>query len=98
VLASHMSGAGQECPGYVADIGAVLIQPDALDQFPALFLGQARIRADGADFRAIEARLDAFDRGVTVVAGGRRVGAEHGFQTTHERFSCDRDAYPRMQD
>lgn len=43
----------------IADVGAVLVQADALGQFRHHVLGQAGVRAGGAGLGAFEAGLDA---------------------------------------
>src|SRR5206468_1603505 len=56
-----VAGACEQLTSDVADIGAVLVQPNALCERGAGFFRQARVRADRADFRAIKTSFNASD-------------------------------------
>src|SRR5699024_10350330 len=51
---------GQDSAGRLADVGAILVQADALGQLRHLVLGQAGVRAGGTGLGALEAGLGAF--------------------------------------
>lgn len=50
---------GEHPPGRRANIGAVLVEPNATPQHRHIALGQAGIGAGGADLRTLEAGCDA---------------------------------------
>ena len=64
--------------GGKADIGAILVQPDALAKLRHHVLGEAGIGAGNAGLCAVEARLDAGDQQVIGAALHLRVGLDHG--------------------
>ena len=61
-----------------ADIGTILVQPDALAKLIHHGLAQAGIGAGDAGLGAVEAGLDAGDQGLVRFAVRMRVGFDHG--------------------
>src|SRR5699024_3267921 len=69
---------GQYSAGGLADVGAVLVQANALGQIRHHVLGQAGVRAGGTGLSALEAGLDAFGELLLVDhAEVLRVGLKH---------------------
>ena len=69
---------GQDPTGDLADVGAVLVQANALGQLRHHVFGQAGVRAGGAGLGALEAGLDACGE-LLLVDGAEvlRVGLKH---------------------
>ncbi|MDP3493043.1 MAG: hypothetical protein Q8R82_08000 [Hyphomonadaceae bacterium] len=73
-----------DCSCCSADIGAVEVEPDALDQrLNVVFLGEAGIGADRTDLRTIQAFLDTLNQAVVRAAFDVGMRADH-FAYVHQ--------------
>jgi hypothetical protein len=78
--------------GGCADIGAILVETNAADQWLNVVFAQTRISAGCAELGAVEAGIDALKHGLEVHVLLSRMSLDHFFHSFHDFSPLDNDS------